>query len=319
LNAQRLSRREKAGPWEGPRHVDELTPIRAFLAVARFGSLSGAARHLGIAVSVVSKRLGRLEDRMGLALFERSSRGLRLTEAGERSTRRFQALVSGIEEAVRDGAAPAAGFQGRLRIKVPTTLAMERLGAALMEFQAAHPRVTAELVLVDRAVNPAEEGFDIAFGALPVSFPDVLDLPLYRYPRLLCAAPAYLAARGVPRQPGDLAKHDCLSFRATGETWTFNGPTGPVSVEVRSRLMVNDTQLVHDAALRGLGVAVVARSIAEGSVAGGALVPLLPDYPVPELWVKALVPASRHNLPLVRGLVDLLRRRFADEADAGSC
>lgn len=287
--------------------MDTLLNIKAFLATVREGSFSGAARHLGVAPSVIVKRINRLEDQMRAQLFVRSTRRLTLTDAGERSAARFRTVVAEVEDALESGRAAAPGVEGHLRIKCPTTLTIVYVGDVLCEFQLAHPNVSIEVALIDRSVNPVEEGFDIAIGALPASYSNVIDEPLCPYPRVVCAAPSYIAARGEPMHPRDLIEHDCLTFLATGTTWSFQSPRGVIDVEVRSRFNVNDSQVLHAAARKGLGIATIARYIARDSIAAGELKSLLADYPVPELWLKALVPHNRSQKPAVQSLLRWLK------------
>jgi DNA-binding transcriptional LysR family regulator len=283
--------------------MDTLLNIKAFLATARAGSFSAAARQLGVAPSVIVKRINRLEDQMRAQLFIRSTRRLDLTETGERYFPRYQALVRDVEDALNGANSSPNRIEGHLRIKCPTTLTVLNFGAILNEYQIANPGVSIEVALIDRSVNPIEEGFDIAIGAMPASYPNVVDEPLSRYPRVLCAAPSYLAERGEPMHPIDLIEHDCLTFLTTGTTWSFESQRGLISVDVRARFIANDSQVLRDAACRGLGLAVMARYIARPSIETGALKELLPEYPIPELWLKALVPVNRMKKVGVQSLL----------------
>jgi DNA-binding transcriptional LysR family regulator len=293
--------------------MDTLLNIRAFLATARAGSFSGAARELGVAPSVVIKRINRLEDQMHARLFLRSTRRLRLTEAGERARPRCAAILAEIEATLAGAALPDA-TEGHLRLKAPTAFGTTHLGALLAGFQLAHPRVTLETVLVDRSVNPVEEGFDLALGALPVSYAHVVDEPLCPYPRLLCAAPEYLVRRGEPRHPAELPDHDCLTYLATGSTWSFASPRGPVTVDVRPRFAANDSRMLMAGAERGLGLAVLPQDLAAASLASGALMPVMAEFPVTPLWLKALVPEGRAARPPVRALLGWLKERLTPPA-----
>ena len=195
--------------------LDTLLNIKAFLSTARAGSFSAAARELGVAPSVITKRISRLEDQMHAKLFIRSTRQLILTELGERYLPRYQAIVGEIDDALKGADQVARGIEGHLRIKAPTTITIAYLGTIISDFQVAYPHVTVDVVLVDRSVNPIEEGFDVALGSLPAFYPNVIDEPLCPYPRVACAAPRYLQERGTPLHPRDLLEHDCLTFHAT--------------------------------------------------------------------------------------------------------
>jgi DNA-binding transcriptional LysR family regulator len=144
---------------------------------------------------------------------------------------------------------------------------------------------------------------------MPASYADVIDELLSPYPRVLCAARSYLARRGEPKHPIDVIDHDCLTFQTTGSTWSFESPRGLINVDVRSRFSANDSQVLHGAVCRGLGIATMARYVARPSIESGALVTLQPDYPIPELWLKALVPQNRMKKAGVQSLLRWIKER----------
>ncbi|HEV7715785.1 MAG TPA: LysR family transcriptional regulator, partial [Steroidobacteraceae bacterium] len=283
--------------------MNTLLNIKAFLLVARSGSFSGAARELGVAPSVVTKRITRLEDEMGAQLFLRSTRALSLTSAGERLLPQYQKLVAELDEIIGATAAAERGIEGHLRVKGPTTLTSLYLGPIFCDFHAANPGLTLDIVLLDRSVNPLEEGFDLVVGALPASYPNVVDVPLCPYGITLCASPAYLEAKGTPETPTDLIEHDCVTSVLMGNTWAFEHAPSTVSVEVRSKLHANDTRVLREAALRGIGIAVLPQFLVADDVRKGTLVALMPDYPIPLYWLKALVPRIKMNKTAVHELV----------------
>jgi DNA-binding transcriptional LysR family regulator len=145
---------------------------------------------------------------------------------------------------------------------------------------------------------------------MPASYANVIDEPLSPYPRVLCAAPSYLAARGEPKHPIDLIDHDCLTFQTTGSTWSFESPRGLINVDVHSRFSANDSQILQAAACRGLGIAMVARYIARPAIERGQLRTLLQDFPVPELWLKALVPTNKMKKVAVQSLLQFIKERM---------
>jgi DNA-binding transcriptional LysR family regulator len=289
--------------------MTQLLDIEAFLTTARAGSFSAAGREIGVAASVVTKRVDRLEQDVGAPLFTRTTRRLTLTREGERLRPRFQVVLAELHDAIR-GARTGDGVAGHLRVKSPTTVGSMYVGPSLARFQVRNPGVVADLVLMDRAVNPLEEGFDVAVGALPVSYAGVIDLPLCPYERVLAASPAYLADRPPLRSPNDLVQHDCLVFPPVGLGWSFESDRGSVAVEVHARLTVNDSRVLYDAALMGLGVAILPHFIARDALAAGTLVTVLPDFPVTPLWFKAMVPRNGVNKPELAALIEHLQREF---------
>jgi DNA-binding transcriptional LysR family regulator len=287
--------------------VDTVTNLKAFLAVAGSGSFSAAARQLAVAPSVVTKRIDQLEWAAKVELFTRSTRRVMLTEVGERLVPRVRAAVAELDEVLAEMARPRRDLEGHLRVKVPTTLTVLYLGTILGRFQAQHPRVSLDVVLTDRPLNPVEEGFDLAVVAFPASFGGVVDEPLCPLRRLACASPAYLAARGVPRHPRELARHDTLNFLPTGPVWTFRSDRGPISVELAPKLGANDNQVLLAAAREGNGVALLPSYVALPALRAGELEQVLDAFPVPEMWVKALVPENRVQIPRVRALLAFLK------------
>lgn len=287
--------------------INTLLGINAFLKVARLGSFSAAARELSVAPSVVTKRITQLEKSLGTQLVIRSTRGLALTAAGERFLPRFVRLVAELDEIFSGTEADDRKIEGHLRIKSPTTITSARLGSLFAEFQVLHPAVSLDIALVDRSVNPLEEGFDLALGALPVSYPNVVDVPLCPYDLVTCCSPSYLKGRPRPEHPTDLVDHQCLTTVLFRTTWLFDSSRGALSVEVHSRMHSSDSRVLREAACRGLGIAILPRFVAEDDLKSGALIPLLEEFPVAVFWLKALVPRMKMNKPAVRELVAFLK------------
>jgi DNA-binding transcriptional LysR family regulator len=291
--------------------MDVIENLRAYLAVARTGSFSGAARELHVAASVVTKRISQLEWRLKSTLFERTTRRVSLTTAGQLHLIAIQRLVSDLDGIFGSVQQVAPELQGRLRIKAPSSLTVLHLAALFNTFQQRHPLVSLELVALDRAVNPVDEGFDIALTLMPDTFGGVIEEPLCAVRRLLVAAPAYLQDRGVPQKPSDLAHHHVLNFVPTGNVLAFESATGALSVSVRPRFSSNEAQLVEAAAVAGNGVAVLGDYLALPAMRAGTLVQVLADYPMPELWLKALIPENRAHTAHVRAMLEALRSELA--------
>jgi DNA-binding transcriptional LysR family regulator len=287
--------------------MDTLDNIKTFLAVVRTGSFSAASRELDLVPSVVTKRINQLEHRLKATLFIRSTRKLELTDTGERYYPRFLAIIKEVDDTFRDVASAKSRIEDHIRIKCPTTLTTMYFGKIFTAFQTAYPGVHLDLVLMDRSVNPVEEGFDIAIGALPSSYTNVADLPLCRMPRSAVAAKIYLAQQGEPRHPRDLLNHHCLSFIATGNSWFFGGASGSININVHPTLSVNDSLVLLDAVRAGLGIAVLPKHIAQADIDQGCIQPILTDFPVADLWVKALVPENRMNNPAVKAALGWLK------------
>jgi len=278
--------------------------------VARLGSFSAAARELAVAPSVVTKRITRLEERMRTRLIVRSTRGLALTAAGERFLPRFTRVVAEVEDLFIGCTADPEGIEGHVQIQGPTTVTSMFLGALFSEFQAGNPRVSLDIHLVDRSMNPLDGGIDMVFGAQPTSYPNVIDIPLCRYPLLCCCSPEYLRGRQKPAHPQELVDHECLTSVLLGNTWQFENPPSAISVDVQSRLHANDARVVLEGVRRGLGIAILPRYIADEDLRSGRVVALLAEFPVMRVWLKAMVPRMKMDRPAVRELVTFLKTRM---------
>lgn len=290
--------------------MDVLTNLRTFLAVARTGGFSEAARQLNVVPSVVAKRIAQLEQTMHSRLFERSTRVVTLTEAGRRLLARAASLVSDIDDVVQDVRRDDGKLEGHIRLMAPTTLTLLRLGPLLDEFLAEHDRITMEIALEDRSINPLEEGIDIAISGRSASYEGVLDIPICPVHPRLCASPAYLERRGVPAHPRDLSEHDCLVFKPAGGSWVFQSQRGLVYVEVNGRLVADDNHTLLQAARNGRGIAVLPQYVCASALEAHELTLLLPSFPPQDAWFKAYVPRRRHGLARVQVLLKWLTSRL---------
>ena len=247
---------------------------------------------------------------MRTRLIVRSTRGLALTAAGERFLPRFMRVVAELEELFIGCTSDPEGIEGHVRIQGPTTVTSMFLGALFSEFLAGNPRVSMDIHLLDRSVNPLEEGIDMVFGAQQTSYPNVVDIPLCQYPMVCCSSRDYLRGRQKPTHPQELIDHECLTSMLLGNTWQFENPASPVSVDVQSRLHANDARVVLEGVRHGLGIAILPRYVAEEDLRSGRLVALLDEFPVARVWLKAMVPRMKMEKPVVRELVTFLKTRM---------
>jgi len=291
--------------------MDTLANLQAFLGSAEAGSFSAAARKLHISTSVISKRVTQLEAQIGTTLFRRSTRQLRLTEAGQQYLHRARSVVADANDLLARMGEKDRDLVDHLRIKAPTSLTIARLADVFSKFQTANPKLKLEIVLIDRPVDPVTEGFDIAIGAFPHSFGGVIDEPLCPLRRLLCASPAYLKAHGEPRHPRDLADHRCLSFLPTGSEWIFDGPRGRTTVQVHPLLSSNEGNVLAKSAIAGNGIAFISHYLVADALSCGTLRPVLPEFVIPELWVKATIPERRINAASVQALLQQLKHSLS--------
>lgn len=290
--------------------MDIYLNLQAFRFTAETGGFSRAARELGVAPSVVTKRVNQLEYQLNTTLFLRSTRSLVLTEPGRRYLEHARNLTTQIEALLK---APdqKGSLEDFIRIKSPTTLSLLYLNDVFQDFVHDFPKVRLEVVLIDRPIDPTSEAFDLAIGAFPSSYSGASDKPLCRLSRILCASPAYLANHPLPNHPKDLTQHACLSFIPTGDDWIFESEQGTVTVKIAPRFSSNDSRLLVDAAIKGNGIAMVSMYAAQQALESGALVPVLEDYPLPEMWFKAVIPKRRLESPALSLLVERLHDLFS--------
>jgi len=290
--------------------MDTYQHLKTFSLVAAAGGFSEAARQLEVVPSVVAKRIAQLEAQLDTRLFERTTRSVRLTEAGERLYARAGGLIEGLDELMRSVGRDESKLEGHIRVMAPTTLTMTRLGEMFCEFLAQHERITMDIALVDRSTNPVEEGFDLAISGRSATYEGVVDVPLCPVEAVLCAAPGYLERRGVPAQPRELIEHDCLAFRPTGPSWQFQSNRGSITVDLRPRLMADDNGTLLRAARSGLGITSLPMYVAQDVLADGTLVQLLERFPLQATWFRAYVPRRKQATARVAALVDWLASRL---------
>jgi DNA-binding transcriptional LysR family regulator len=303
--------------------MDRFAELKAFNVVAACGGFSPAARQLGVATSSVTRLVDALEERLGAVLLNRSTRSVTLTEAGRTyhdEARRILERLDAADDAVSDR---AGGVAGLLRVAAPVTFGAMFIAPILPELRARHPRLTLDLRLDDSAVNLVDESIDVAIriGSLDPNA-SLVARRLTGHTRVLCASPAYLAGRGTPQTPADLAQHDCLQFSFDGNrrSWRLRRKDGadgtPVhEIDVNSIVQANNGELLRQAALCGLGVAMLADWLVQDDLLAGRLVQVLDDYDVNpgpmDVALHALYQASRRGSHKIRAFVDLLGEQLA--------
>lgn len=292
--------------------MDRLETLRVFVAVAESRSFTTAADKLRLSRAVVSKAIHDLEAELGARLLERTTRRVKLNEVGAAYFDKCVRILADLDEA--DSAVRELHDvpRGTLRLTAPLSFAVLHLKPVITQYLAAHPDVNLAITLEDRFADLVDEGLDLA---IRITRPEESSLVARRIAparRVMCAAPAYLAAHPAPRQPADLAQHRCLIYggHARAETWALQGPGGEQAVQVSGPLASNNGDLLHCAAVGGLGIALLPTFIVGPSVQSGELQVVLPDYRPEELAVYAVYPPNRHLAAKVRTFIDLLAGHF---------
>ena len=282
--------------------------MHALVAVVDAGSFVRAADASGRSKASVSRQVAELEARLGVRLLQRTTRRLSLTPAGELYVARCRELLATLAEAEAEVGAHGGEAVGLLRISAPVSFGVRHLAPLWATFMRAHPRVQLEVTLSDRMVDLVEEGVDLAVRIARLPSSSLVSRRLATMRLVLCAAPAYLAERGVPRTPEDLAEHDVVgySLSATGDAWSFDGPQGPISVTVRPRLRTNSGDTCRAVALGGLGLIAQPSFLVADDLAAGTLVEVLPQYRPQPFGIYAVFPTRKHLAPKLRLLIDFL-------------
>lgn len=290
----------------------KLSGIAAFLATAEAGSISAASKRLGLATSVVSERLADLEKTLGAKLIQRTTRKLSLTESGRSFLPRAQRILREADEAEAELAAQSGTLAGPLRISAPVSFGILHLGSALCRFLVEHPEIDVSLDLDDRFVDIAADGYDAVLRHGPVGDTRLIAKRLATSRRLLVASPAYLKMFGQPTSLAELADHRGILYSNRESDWRFRTPGGWSVVRPKPALRVNNGMIMKDAALTGIGIALLPTFFVHDSIANGMLVPL--DVSVEAEGAELFLAYARDHgaAARIQALAESLRRSFGD-------
>ncbi|WP_041777914.1 LysR family transcriptional regulator [Beijerinckia indica] len=285
-----------------------------FVRIIEAGSLSGAARELDLSLAVVSRRLARLEERLGVRLINRTTRTLAPTEEGAAFHARCARILADLDEAEQEVTQGRDVATGLLRLTSPVAFGQRWLAPLLHDFQALHPRLQIYLDASDTVMNLVESGYDLAIRLGGLSDSSLIARQIAPDYRVICAAPSYLARRGRPHTIEDLAQHDCIIHgRPPMDHWTFaDGRT----IKVRGTLASNHGALAQSWALQGAGLVLKSMWDVRDDVIAGRLEIVLPNFPLPMTPIHAVYPHSRYAAARVRLCVDYLIERLRREVDA---
>ncbi|WP_201775754.1 LysR family transcriptional regulator [Chromobacterium subtsugae] len=290
--------------------LDLCSSMAVFVQAVDKGSFTAAADACGLSATMVGKHVRALEARVGARLLNRTTRQQSLTEVGRIYYQHCRQLLADI--AVADGCADAlrAAPRGLLKIHAPVSFGSLRLAPALAVYLRRHPEVEVDLTLADRMVDLVEEGYEAAVRIGELTDSSLVARPLQPYRMWLCAAPAYLAERGAPSEPAQLAGHDCLGFAywRHKNRWRFGSGE---NVAVRGRFTANNGQALRTAALAGLGIVMQPEALLADDVAAGRLLRLLPDHPLPSRPMHLLYPTDRRPTPKLASFIDFMLAAFA--------
>lgn len=295
-----------------PNALQELT---IFAKVVGTGSLSAAARDLGMSPAVVSRRLASLEARLGVRLVNRTTRSLHLTDEGAAYYETCTRVLADIEEADAAVSAGRAEPRGVLRVALPASFGNQHVAPLVPKFAQLYPNVQIALSLSDRTVNLVEDGFDLAIRIADLADSALAARRLAPNRRVVCASPAYLRRNATPATPEDLAKHNCLTTTDFAMNWDYRAPDGKAgSVRVTGRYACDNWEVLREWALAGLGIALKSTWDVRRHLEDGSLVSLLPGYTfASDVAIYAVYPHRRHLPAKTRAFIEFLADSFGPE------
>lgn len=290
-------------------HIGDL---EMFSAVVAAGSMSEAARKLGVTPAVVSKAVRRLEASLGARLLHRTTRQVVATDIGETFHRKVGNILELIQEAEAVVSGHSSDISGQLRISAPTSFGRLHVAPHLPIFMERHPRLNVDIVLSDDFSDIIAEGFDMA---IRISIPKDSALIARRLApvrRILCASPAYVARRGNPNAIEDLRDHTCIRPH-NGDAWSLVGPYGGLVYRPDGRLRTNSSEVVREAAISGMGIALRSTWDIGSELSAGQLIRVLPEYEGSrDVSISAIYASRQYLPPKIRSFIDFLLEIYGD-------
>lgn len=288
--------------------MDRFAAMKTFVRVAELGSLSAAARELGLTQPAVSQQMAALERHLNMRLLHRSTRQLTLTDSGETYYQRARHILQSVDEAEEAVAGLTASIQGNLRVHGPVGFGQMHLTPMLIDFQRQHPDLTVEFILDDRFADLVAEGVDVAirFGALTSS--GLVARKLATFERILVASPEYIARHGSPLLPEELSEHRHVRFiwSPQGEAVPLIGPEGPIVVPVKSGFLANNAFVLNQALRAGVGIGGAQVPLVQPFLDDGTLVRVLPAYRYAPMDMHVVYASAKFLPRKVKAFVDHL-------------
>ncbi|MBV8658892.1 MAG: LysR family transcriptional regulator [Burkholderiales bacterium] len=294
--------------------MDRLTAMRVFVEVADSGSQTAAADRLEMSRAMVSRYLAEMESWLGARLFQRTTRRLSLTDAGEACLMRSRAVLEQVGDLECNAGRSNAEPRGLIRVTAAMSFGQYHLAGAIADYVERYPQTQVDLLMVDRTVNLVEERVDLAVRITSELDPSLVARRLGPCRSVLCATPAYLARRGTPTRPEDLLAHNCLSYAQFGKgSWPLTYRGQPLPTAVQGNITANEASVLLKATLADAGISMQPTYLAAPLLRAGALVALLPDFPPAEMGIYGVYTSRRFIPPTLRTLLDFLAERLGPE------
>jgi DNA-binding transcriptional LysR family regulator len=304
--------------------MDLLKAMTVFVRVVETGSLTAAGFACDLSPTMVGNHLQALEDRLGTRLIHRTTRKQQISAFGQAYYDRCVEILGLVSDTERLALDHLGTPRGRLRITAPVIFSNECLVPAIADYCQRYPEVQLDVVATDGLSDLIEDGFEAAIRIGTPGNPDLVARPLRAYRLVLCASSAYLDASGVPATPEDLRAHQCLTYayplrsemHAAQPEWTLSGTNGTVSVPVRGRLRIDNSEALRRALLAGMGIAMLPGILVDADIEAGRLIEVLPDYAAPMRQINLLYLRDRQMSPKLRSFVEFVVERFGAGSDS---
>jgi len=292
--------------------MDRMSAMEVFVRVVEAGSFSGAAKQLRLGQPAVSKTVAQLEARLGVRLLLRSSHGLKPTEAGRNFYERAKRSIEEADEAENAARGAAAKLSGRLRVCAAVTFARLHVIPRLPMFLSEHPALSIDVLMDDRNIDLIEAGIDVALRMGELMDSSLTAKRIGRSPRRVVGTPAYFKAKGVPREPADLTKHQAVVYDqgGGGTAWTFRRGNSKISIHIDGRLRVSAAEGVRAGVLAGLGLAVASEWMFAPELQSGEVNAVLNDWQLPMVDLWAVFPTGRQASAKARTFVTFIAAQF---------
>ena len=294
--------------------MDKFASMQAFAQVVESGGFAAAARKMGVSRSTVNKLVINLEDELNVQLLQRSTRQVNPTPTGLAFYERCVNILGEVEAAEIAVSQLQTEPKGTLKINAPMSFGTLYLGKAIAEFMTQYPALQVQLTLSDRFIDPIAEGYDLTIRiSQPETSPSLVCQAIAPVPRVLCASADYLAKYGIPQHPEELKEHSCLHYGqiVTGNQWQLINKEEEYQITVRGVLCSNNGEVLKDAAVQGLGIALLPTFIIKQELDRETLAIVLPDYQPPAISLCLIYPLNRHLNTKIRLFVEFFRQRFS--------
>lgn len=289
----------------------QIEDLRIFLTVLKAGNFTAAADQLLLSKQYVSRRMAALEASLGVRLLIRNTRKLSVTESGQVFSQHAQKILDDIQEAEQAVSERRLELQGSFRISIPMSFGMGYLSPLIAEFLRQHPAVQFQVELADRYVDMIGEGFDIAIRIGLLTDSTLIARRLSVLKRVICCSPDYLQRAGMPRLPDDLLQHACLRYGREGQNgWELVQDGKRKLLDVRGPIVSNNGEVLRDASVAGLGLALLPEFIVGEAIKGGMLVSVLEEFQPEPLTLSAVYPQHRQRSEVTRAFLDFLEQRL---------